>query len=97
MFAISIIMFRQRKEGENTVALAIIFLTFQFNVDDPKVMAESRGKKLDTSLQSDNNWATNNLCKQLLIHLASPLTFPCSPTELRENYYISYPEVQHTL
>lgn len=55
---------------------------------------QSKGKKLDTSLQSGNNWATNNLCKQLLSHLASSLIFPYLSTEYHENYYILHFEVQ---
>lgn len=97
MLSIFIIICRERKGRKrlyyNTAALATTFLTFPFNVDDLGVMTESRGKKPDTSLSSDKNWATNDLCKQLLIHLASFLTFPYFPTEY-ENYYTLHFEVQ---
>lgn len=59
MLSIFIIICRERKEGKksyyDTDALATIFLTFPFNVDEPGMMTESRGKNLDTSFQSDNN------------------------------------------
>lgn len=45
----------RKKSYYDTDTLATIFLTFQFNVDEPGMMTESRGKNLDTSFQSDNN------------------------------------------
>ena len=52
----------------NTATLAAIRWTFQFNVDVQEWWQLS-GKQLDIFLQSDN-WATTDLCKLLVMHLA---------------------------
>lgn len=43
------------EKKHNTTTLAIIFLTVKFSVVGTDMMIESRGKKVDTSLQGDNN------------------------------------------